>query len=647
MRQLEASSGKECVSARGAWPISVAAAAAAMVLAVLLVPMYFPTNDDPYAIQVLSGGGGVAAEPTPYVPFINIVPCWAVSSLYRVLPTVPWWVVFHLVAIGISLLVVGRAALLVARSRLRAVPRALELTLLAVLDFGLGCYFVARLQFTSTASLLMAAAVFASCCRPLRRTDWAGGIGPRVVLPVCLASTGFALREQSGLLGLFFWALAVVALLARGEGSLRERFLVARDAVGALALVGVVAVVLLIVQKVAYVPMSLSTANDMGSAMSGYTDYPRTPYAEDPARYEEFGWDEELAQLVGDYWFMMDERVNTEALESINAQNTQPIDELLEHPKTTILNRLHYVVQPVPMTYFALLFGVAVAALVLSPTRGERLVTWAIVGAVLVLLGYLLVRGRLLERAAYAVTLPATAALLTIAMRNLCASCPKGRSLLSPALATLLGIATLALLWLRAGTIGGIAALLGAVFCVALLVRQALVLHGLPNERLTLLTTVGAVMIACSLALAPGVVTVKKYGVGSWEARDQERLVANTNALFSYVSKHPDTLYVYSGCPITLQYVWQDKWPVNQTGWGVWRWPYDWFDEAMRAAGFDGRPTSEDFLEGDMLFVSGNDVACDLLLRYMRNTFGEDIQMVQVDEIAGVMGVYQFVREGE
>lgn len=86
-----------------------------------------------------------------------------------------------------------------------------------------------------------------------------------------------------------------------------------------------------------------------------------------------------------------------------------------------------------------------------------------------------------------------------------------------------------------------------------------------------------------------------------------------------------------------MQYVWQ----------GGWHWPYEWFDEAMRAAGFDGRPTSEDFLDGDALFVSGSESTCDLLLRYMRNTYGDDVQMTQVDEIAGGMGIYRFVQVGE
>ena len=78
-------------------------------------------------------------------------------------------------------------------------------------------------------------------------------------------------------------------------------------------------------------------------------------------------------------------------------------------------------------------------------------------------------------------------------------------------------------------------------------------------------------------------------------------------------------------------------------GWGGWRWPYEWFDEAMRAAGFDGRPTSEDFLDGDALFNSGSEDTCDLLLRYMRNTYGDDVEMRQVDEVDGGMSVYEFV----
>lgn len=337
----------------------------------------------------------------------------------------------------------------------------------------------------------------------------------------------------------------------------------------------------------------------------------------------------------------MDERVNTKTLTALNEQNTAPIDNLLSDPVGTVSSRLYDVAKPVPMTYLALLLGAAVAALMLSPSRGERAVVWLICGSVVALLGYLLLRGRLLERAAYAVTIPATAALLTVVLRNVGAPRQEGGSSVAPAAACALGLALLVPLAYKAEVIGRIACALGAAFCIAVAAWALLAHRGSASVgRARLVATV----LAVALVLAPGVVTVKKLGVGSWEARRQEELLANTQAFFDYVRERSDTLYVYAGCPITMQYVWQGDWPVNQTGWGGWRWPYEWFDEAMRAAGFDGRPTSEDFLDGDALFVSGSESTCDLLLRYMRSTYGDDVQMIQVDEIAGSMRVYQFLR---
>ena len=394
---------------------------------------------------------------------------------------------------------------------------------------------------------------------------------------------------------------------------------------------------------IAYSSPGLTAENAFGSAMSGYTDYPHPSFDEAPSRYEEVGWDEELSELV-DQWFMMDERVNTETLTALNEQSTSSIDNLLSDPVNTVGSRLYDTAKPIPIAYFVLLLGIAVVALALSPSRWERVTIWLICVAVVVLLGYLLLRGRLLERAAYAVTIPATAALLIVALRNVGALQREGRSVTDPIVASVLGIVLLAPLCYKAETVGRMAYALGAAFCIAVAVWAMLARRESASVgRARLVVAV----LAAALVLAPGVVTVKKLGVGSWEAKRQEELVANTQVLFDYCEGHPDTLYVYSGCPITELYVWQGEWPTNRTGWGGWRWPYEWFDEAMRAAGFDGRPTSEDFLDGDVLFISASESTCDLLLRYMRNTYGDDVEMRQVDEIADGMNVYEFVRAGE
>lgn len=638
-RPMTLSDGKS-LQVRGAWLASCSASAVAMLAAGLFVPMFFGTNDDPYVIQILSGGGGVAAEPLPMVPFINYGLCWVFSSLYSVLPSIPWWVVFHLVSIFAALSLTGRTFLLAGADRGWASRPVFAWVLLCFADFGVGAYFVGRLQFTNTAALLIAAAILGACCRS---PEEGRGSRAATILSAVMGTVGFALRAQSGYLGFFFWGLALAALMIRGSGRLRKRALTIHRALLPLLCAGAAALVFATLNEVVYSSPSVRTGFDLQNAIGGFTDYPYVAYSTDPARYEEVGWDEELSELVGQ-WFMMDERVNTETLTALNEQNTAPIDNLLSDPVGTVISRLYDVSKPIPMTYFALLLGAAVVALALSPSRGERAAVWLICGSVVALLGYLLLRGRLLERAAYAVTIPATAALLTVVLRNVRAPQREGRSAVAPAVASVLGLALLVPLGYRAETIGRMAYALGAAFCIAVAVWAMLARRESASVgRARLVVAV----LAAVLVLAPGVVTVKKLGVGSWEAKRQEELLANTQALFDYCEEHPDTLYVYSGCPIAEQYVWQGEWPTNRTGWGGWRWPYEWFDEAMRAAGFDGRPTSEDFLDGDVLFISGSESTCDLLLRYMRNTYGDDVEMRQVDEIAGGMNVYEFVRAGE
>lgn len=66
------------------------------------------------------------------------------------------------------------------------------------------------------------------------------------------------------------------------------------------------------------------------------------------------------------------------------------------------------------------------------------------------------------------------------------------------------------------------------------------------------------------------------------------RRPGGVSARTPYVSEHPEILYVTAKCDTNIQYVWQGRRPVNQTGWGDWRWRYEWCEEAMRAAGFDG-----------------------------------------------------------
>lgn len=636
---MTSSNLKDGISLKHAWLASCGAAALAIIAAGTLIPMYFGTNDDPYVIQVLSGGGGVASKPLPFVPFINFGLCWIISSLYSVLPMIPWWIIFNLLSIFVALSLINNAILMRIFRGARSVWYLSSFLFILFVNLGVSSYFVGRLQFTNTSALLVAAAIVATCSGLPERKNKRGIL----ILAGVVGMIGFALRAQSGLLGLFFWGITAFCLIMQAPGNVFERLKGIRDTLLPLFIAVIGSLILILLNTAAYSSSDLEASLKLQQAYGGFTDYPYVAYSKDPSRYQAVGWDEELTELVGQ-WFLLDDRITTENLTELNEQNTAAMDELVEHPLSTVLSRLHYISQPIPMCYLALLLGVAVTAFSFSINRWDRITAWVVCGSVVLLLGYLLLQGRLPERAAYAVTIPATAALLSIVLRNTHTVKRKGHSVLAPTIAFVIGVALLIPLFYGAAAIGRLAFGLGVLYCLAILMWSASMYRkDLPKRWMTGITATLAVL----LVLSPGVVTFKKLGVGSWEAKHQEELLANTEAFFNYVNEHPNTLYIYAGCPMTMQYVWQGAWPINQTGWGGWRWPYEWFDEAMRAAGFNGRPTSEDFLDGDAVFVSSSKSTCDLLLRYMRNTFGEDVQMVQIDEIAGGMKVYQFVKAGE
>ena len=183
MRRARLSLGNERVLMRGAWPISFGAALVAMALAALLIPMYFPTNDDSYVQQIMAGL--IAPDPSGYISFINYGLGWLVSRLYAVLPGLPWWPLVQLGLLCASLTAMGYVAFYLARQRLPKMPRWAIALCLILAETGFFSLLVTRLQFTSTSSVLMMAALAFSCCAPdhkVRRSI------ARVALPVALGA---------------------------------------------------------------------------------------------------------------------------------------------------------------------------------------------------------------------------------------------------------------------------------------------------------------------------------------------------------------------------------------------------------------------------------------------------------------------------
>lgn len=312
-------------AARGAWILAGLACLIAMAGAFLTIPAFSPTNDDAYAHQILSGG--ISSSPTARIMFINYGLCWIFSLLYTVVPAVPWWVVGHLVALFLSISLIGRTLLVKLRIRGVSCSVLLQLVSLAAADYGLFAVLIARLQFTTTASLLVAAAIISTCAWNTDERAVCGSVFTRTILPVVMAVWGFAMRSQSGYLGMFFWLSAIAVMACAMKGSLKNRVIQLAPMIKPVAVAGVAALALLAINAMEYSSPEWQGRRELASEFAAFTDYPRVSYDEDPDLYDSVGWDEDLLALASD-WYFMDERISSEALRTINEGNTAGIDNL-------------------------------------------------------------------------------------------------------------------------------------------------------------------------------------------------------------------------------------------------------------------------------------------------------------------------------
>lgn len=632
---VDAGQREKSSAARPSWPLALAAAALGILIAFVLIPSFHPTNDDPYIQQILAGG--VSSEPTANIFFVNYALCWIISRLFVLAPEVPWWSLFQLAVLFLAAALFGRTVLVLVRSRWRSLPIGQEAAVLALLDAGLFGVLVSRLQFTTTSSLLVAVAIISTCCWRDDERDLRGGMFTRLVLPITLGSVGFAIREQSGYLGLFFWGLAALACYAGAKGGWKSRLGLARAALAPLAGTLVVVAALAGIHAAAYASPEWAAQREVASQLARFTDYPRTPYEENPSLYDSVGWDADLLDMAGD-WFFLDERINADSLRAINEANHKNIENLMSNPIGTLKSRLLDLGQQTPLAYVALAICVGLLALRCSPDTISRLFVWVAVGAMLAFLAYLTIRGRLPERAIYSVTIPGTMMLASLALRGANdAKTSAGKTSLF-VFAFLAAVTGLVLGALGGGT-GKLACGLAVVACAAVCVEA---LSPRAHMRFGAKATCGlalAILLVFPLAAAS-----RQYGWLSDDYALMSDRQETTEAFYDYVEAREDTLFIYSAdTSLTSQDPWQMRWPKNQTAWGGWRYSYAWFDEALKEAGFGGRPTSEDLLSDNVRFVSGSRETDETMLRYMNDTFGS-VEMRLVETLSDGVFIYQFER---
>ena len=175
----------------------------ALIVAHVLYPPFYQTNDDPG--MDLAARGSAGSPPEPHLLFINILLGKLLVALYGLTPALPWYRLFMLAVQATSGAVLYTIFLARGPSRSKRL-----LVLLYVAAFDL--YLYVNAQFTVTAAVAAQAAVMLW----LESADRGRRLGPiRTALFLGLLACSVMIRDHSCFMMLLVAIPAVVGILAR------------------------------------------------------------------------------------------------------------------------------------------------------------------------------------------------------------------------------------------------------------------------------------------------------------------------------------------------------------------------------------------------------------------------------------------------
>ena len=460
------------------WLLAALFALGLVLLTNAVCNVSFLNNDDTNIMYALAGYR--TGTPYPTHRFINVALGMAVSGLYRLLPGLPWWALYQVAALVVSITVVF-ACLLKLMCR-RDIPAWKGLIGCILLYLTVYVYPVLTVSFTLTAGMLgTASAVLLTAYDPEEDGKGVGmALGSLALLMLC-----FFTRNSAGLSMLCFWGAAVFyqLLLAcqekrrqfrtlqvidkppqrkkcndgrgrhvrpkpilwafrrpgvqrtRGEMRLSHQNTGYFDGLKRLfrtlaygAAGGVLALCCILLNNWGVERMNPAEYPAFEEARGRFTDYPHIVYGDDPAFFEDLGWDETVYDLADNLCFL-DSRITADAM---NAVMDAPLPE-----QTGTAAKLAGTL-PALVTFFRgsgiaqymVMIPALLALLALAfycagrregrrgKGRGEAFLAACCIGAgAFVLCFYLCYAGRFPVRTFQLVALPASALLATLCVR--------------------------------------------------------------------------------------------------------------------------------------------------------------------------------------------------------------------------------------
>ncbi len=286
----------------------------ALLLAVRF-DFYYDLNDDTMIKDILSGA--YTGTPNGFCIQMLYPLGWCIALLYKAIPAVPWYGLFLcLCQFGVLFLIAVRLLSLMRRTGTKLAALLAE----AVLAFGLFLRQFVIIQYSVTAGICMAGAVFLFLTAP--GTDKPSVFFRRNLLPLMLVVLSFMIRTEVCFMLLPFLLLAGMAKWC-GE----KKFFTVANFRKYLTLIAAAVLCMAAVYSLdllAYSGSEWSSFRSFFDARTKLYDFYGLPkYEEHRGFYESIGLSRESYTLLENYNFALDESIDTWRLEAIVAYQEQ------------------------------------------------------------------------------------------------------------------------------------------------------------------------------------------------------------------------------------------------------------------------------------------------------------------------------------
>ena len=582
----------------GRWLISFLMVATLFFVVGLFCPRVFFINDDENIMYTIAGY--YTDGETYDHSFINFCLSIVLRGLYTVLPTVPWYGVFHITVLFVTVSVIFKV--LLTESNAHSVPVHLAFGINLMLFFLVYLFPTTLMQFTTTSAMAGAAA-----CMLLLEIRWESDSKKKVNMNMVLSALFLLIcymhRKNTGYVAICFyfgtWLYQLIkVILVKRTISVRRGKYWLRNIIFLACMLILFLVLVIVVSALARSTPQWDAFYDYDTARFKVTDYPHDSYKDNPELYDSLGWSPELYELTGrSWWFFMDPNITPEAFREIAetgyyAERTADSQSLLG-PVVSLYNssstaKLAFLVMATCGIVFVLLFLFSHSK---KTSFWEFMYGSCILMGAITLVFYLSFRQRLPLRAFHTICLPCITIMVLVCLR-------------------MLNIPNLSE-WRRRFYI-----------CVTTFLLFITVVGGDTNLRVSII-----------------------------DANDRVVKSQRTLAIEEYAMMHPENFYVYD-TSLTFRYmpftVYKDKQPTNLMFWGGMGWKSPAYYRQLELNGLNELYSYALFLDNvyyitwDGYPIQGKPLRIRLL-NYMLVTYPH-VTFEQVDSLGDDINVYKIGR---